>query len=318
MIESTNYQNGQQRGEQMSHPTIHTIDLNFRNIAGTIASYLIPYRSGAVLVESGPGSTISGLQEGLKGLGYRVEDVTDVLLTHIHLDHAGAAGWLAQKGARIHVHPIGAPHMLNPEKLLASARRIYGEMMQPLWGEFLPVPQEKLSIPLDGDVVKIDELEFKAIETPGHANHHFAYIFGNVCFSGDIGGVRLRGRRHISLPMPPPEFHLENWTNSVKRLREEKFSFIAPTHFNLYDDSDWHLDALDCALIEAEKWMEEILPTNPSIESLRLSITEWEHQRLENSGLDDGHESAQYAANPPFMSADGVYRYWQKFRSGDN
>jgi glyoxylase-like metal-dependent hydrolase (beta-lactamase superfamily II) len=297
------------------HPLIHTIDLNFRNIPGTIASYLIPHRDGAVLVESGPGSTQSALQKGIKEYGYRLEDITDVLLTHIHLDHAGAAGWLSKKGTCVHVHPVGAPHMLSPEKLLASAKRIYGDLMDPLWGNFLPVPQDNISVPMDGDVIKINELEFKAIDTPGHANHHYVYILENVCFSGDIGGVRLRGRRHLSLPMPPPEFHLEKWVNSIKRLREEHFSFIAPTHFDIYDDPAWHLDALDRALEEAETWLEEIMPTNPPIDELRVRITEWEHQRLDSSGLDNGHESAQYAANPPFMSADGVHRYWQKYRN---
>jgi glyoxylase-like metal-dependent hydrolase (beta-lactamase superfamily II) len=301
----------------MSHPLVYTIDLNFRNIPGTIACYLVPHQNGAVLVESGPGSTIPVLQERLKVYGFEINDITDVLLTHIHLDHAGAAGWLAKNGARIHVHPNGAPHLYNPEKLLSSAKRIYGEMMDQLWGRFLPVPREQISIPLDGDIIKIDELEFKVIDTQGHANHHYAYILENICFSGDIGGVRLREQRHITLPMPPPEFHLKKWRNSIIRLREEHFSFIAPTHFNLYNDPDWHLDALDQALDEAEAWMEEIMPTNPQVDELRTMITKWEHRRVKSSGLEIDHEAAQYAANPPYMSADGVYRYWHKHRNGD-
>jgi glyoxylase-like metal-dependent hydrolase (beta-lactamase superfamily II) len=298
----------------MTHPLVHTIDLNFRDIPGTIACYLIPHRNGAVLIESGPGSTIPALQEGLKVLGFQLDDITDVLLTHIHLDHAGAAGWLAINGTRIHVHPLGAPHMSNPDKLLSSAKRIYGEMLDPLWGKFLPVPQEQISIPMDGEIIKINELEFQAIETPGHANHHYVYILGDVCFSGDIGGVRLRGHRHLTLPMPPPEFHLEKWKDSIKRLRKEHLSFIAPTHFDLYDDPDWHLDALDRALDEAEGWIKEIMPTNPSIEELRLKLSEWEHKRVDHGVLDNDLETALYAANPPFISADGIHRYWNKYR----
>jgi glyoxylase-like metal-dependent hydrolase (beta-lactamase superfamily II) len=297
----------------MDHPKIHTIDLKFRGISGTIASYLIPHNSGAVLIESGPGSTISALEEGLAEYGYRIEDISDVLLTHIHLDHAGASGWLAEHGARIYVHPVGAPHMINPENLLKSAGRIYGDLMKPLWGKFLAVPEENISIPREGDNITINNLEFKVIDTSGHANHHYAYLFENICFCGDIGGVRMRGRRHISLPMPPPEFHVEKWRASIEKLRVEKFKFIAPTHFNIYDDPEWQLDAIERALDEIESWMEDIMPSEPSIEKLRVMITELEHQRVIDSGLDDIHESVQYAANPPYMSADGVYRYWHKY-----
>lgn len=298
----------------MSIPIVHTIDLKFRNIPGTIASYLVPHRNGIVLVECGPASTIAELQGGLNHYGFHLHNITDVLLTHVHLDHAGAAGLLAKNGACIHVHPVGAPHMVNPEKLLSSARRIYAETMEPIYGEFLPVPQEQISIPKDGDIIKINELQFKVIDTPGHANHHYAYLLGNVCFTGDIGGVRLRGSRHLTLPMPPPEFHLEKWLDSIKRLREEQITFIAPTHYNIYNDPDWHLDALERALIEAEMWMKKIMPDDPPIEELRDKITEWERQRIIQNGLDNGYESAQYATNPPFMSADGVYRYWHKYR----
>jgi glyoxylase-like metal-dependent hydrolase (beta-lactamase superfamily II) len=213
------------------------------------------------------------------------------------------------------VHPVGAPHLLNPEKLLASAKRIYGDMMEPLWGEFLPVPEDNISIPKNEDVIKINELEFKVIDTPGHANHHYVYIFEDICFSGDIGGVRLRGSHHISLPMPPPDLNLESWVESLNRLREEHFSYIAPTHFDIYGDAEWHMDALEQALDEAKAWLEETMPIQLPIEELRNRITAWEHQRLIRSGLANGHEFAQYTANPPFMSADGVFRYWQKYRT---
>ena len=130
----------------MAKTDVITLDLNFQGKTQTIASYLIRHSSGVVLIESGPGSSITGLRTGLAANGLTVSDVTHVLLTHIHLDHAGAAGWLARQGAQIYVHPVGAPHMLNPEKLLASAGRIYGDQMEKLWGEFLPVPKERLII----------------------------------------------------------------------------------------------------------------------------------------------------------------------------
>ena len=203
---------------QIIEGKIQTLDLKFRGFSGAIAAYLIPHSQGAVLVECGPGSTSMALEAGLQGIGLKVSDISDVLLTHIHLDHAGAAGWLARHGARIHVHPVGAPHLLNPEKLLASAARIYGDNMHTLWGEFLPVPEEQLTVHEDGEVIEIEGLRFRALDTPGHAFHHYAYIYQEVCFSGDIGGVRVGGARHVRLPMPPPEFNLELWRESVRRL----------------------------------------------------------------------------------------------------
>ncbi|RME07290.1 MAG: MBL fold metallo-hydrolase, partial [Anaerolineae bacterium] len=205
------------------NPTIHTLDLNFQGAARAIAAYLIPHRHGGVLVECGPGSTTEALTAALAAHGLTPADISDVLVTHIHLDHAGAAGWMARQGARIHVHHVGAPHLVNPEKLLRSAGRIYGEMMGPLWGEFLPVPEENLNILHDNDEIEIEGLVFRALDTPGHAYHHMAYLFEDTCFSGDIGGVRITGSsaRHIRLPTPPPEFHLELWRESVERLRGE-------------------------------------------------------------------------------------------------
>jgi glyoxylase-like metal-dependent hydrolase (beta-lactamase superfamily II) len=294
--------------------TIQTIDLNFMGMPGTIASYLIPHENGVALVESGPGSTIEGLKKGLKANGYTVADVTDVLLTHIHLDHAGASGWLARQGAQIYVHEVGAPHMLNPEKLLASAARIYGDMMDTLWGKFLSVPEEKLTILKDGDVVEIGDLRFQALDTPGHAYHHFAYLFEDVCFSGDIGGVRMGGYRHLRVPMPPPEFNLELWRDSLARLREQDFKRIAPTHFGIYNDPDWHLKALAKALDEVEEWMEAVMPEDPPIEVLNDRFLSWSRERSISDGLEEDAIEFYETANPSWMSPYGIQRYWRKYR----
>jgi len=294
---------------------IHPLDLNFLGIPGTIASYLIPYAHGAVLVETGPGSTLPALVEGLRQNGFTPADVTDVLLTHIHLDHAGAAGWLARQGARIHVHPVGAPHLLDPEKLLASAQRIYGDQMDRLWGEFLPVPEDRLVVIQDGDEVEIDRLCFKALDTPGHANHHYAYLFGDVCFTGDIGGIRLAGPPHLRLPMPPPEFNLELWRQSLARLRQADFARIAPTHFGIFNDPAWHLNAVAKALDEVEAWMEHIMPTAPTLQTLNDQFLQWTQERSLAEGLQLTDMEAYEAANPSYMSAQGIQRYWRKYRS---
>jgi glyoxylase-like metal-dependent hydrolase (beta-lactamase superfamily II) len=295
--------------------SIIALDLNFMGMAGAIAAYLVPHAHGAVLVECGPGSTIPALQAALRENRLTEYDITDVLLTHIHLDHAGAAGWLARRGARIHVHPAGAPHLLDPQKLLSSATRIYGDKMQSLWGDFLPVPEERLSVIQDGEVIEIENLSFFPIDTPGHANHHFVFRFEGVCFSGDIGGVRLTSQHFLELPMPPPEFHIEKWRTSLKHLSEENFTYIAPTHFGIYDDPAWHLSAVSKSLDEVEVWMEQVLPADPPIETLVREFVAWSRQRALTQGAEPALFETYQAANPSFMSASGIQRYWRKFRS---
>ncbi len=295
--------------------TYHVLDLHFQKVPHTIAAYLIPHRRGAVLVECGPGSTFARLREALAAHGYRPEDVTDVLVTHIHLDHAGAAGHLARLGATVHVHPVGAPHLARPERLLQSARRIFGDLMDTLWGEFLPVPEERIHVVQDEETVVIEDLRFLALDTRGHAEHHYAYIWEGICFSGDIGGVRLPGFRHVRLPMPPPEFHLEKWRASIRRLRAADIRAIAPTHFGVFEDVAWHLDQVERLLDEVEAWMERVMPQGLPTEVLARDLTAWMRERAQADGLDEAAIHAYEVANPTWMSAAGLQRYWRKYRS---
>jgi glyoxylase-like metal-dependent hydrolase (beta-lactamase superfamily II) len=296
----------------MASTRVVTLDLNFQGRPHAIASYLIRQDDAVVLIESGPGSTLSALEAGLAKEGLSPADVTHVLLTHIHLDHAGAAGWLAKQGADIYVHPIGAPHMLNPEKLIASATRIYGERMDTLWGEFLPVPEDQLKVVNDAEEIVIGDLRFLPIHTPGHAEHHYSYLFEDILFSGDVGGVRIPGYRYLRVPMPPPELHIERWHESIARLRKEKFTRIAPTHFGIFDDPDWQLDEVEKGLDSASRWLEQAMPSEPPIEELRQSFTDWMMAEGEKIGLNEEVVKAYEVANPLGMSADGLLRYWKK------
>jgi glyoxylase-like metal-dependent hydrolase (beta-lactamase superfamily II) len=300
----------------MAKTPVVTLDLNFQGRKQAIASYLISHSGGLVLVESGPGSTLPALQAALAEGGYPLRAVTHVLLTHIHLDHAGAAGWLARQGAEVYVHPVGAPHMLDPEKLLASAGRIYGDQMDSLWGEFLSVPENKLHVVGDEERIVIGNLEFLPINTPGHAEHHYAYLFEDICFSGDIGGVRIPGFPYMRMPMPPPELHLDKWRASVKRLRQEKFNRIAPTHFGIFADPDWQLNELEKNLEAVSRWLEQVMPAEPPIEVLREKFTAWMVEQAIASGLSDQALKSYEVANPVGMSADGLQRYWRKYRAG--
>lgn len=306
----------------ISEHSVKTIDLHFMGRENAIAAYLIPYRGGGVLVECGPGSTTAALEKGLAQHGFRVKDITDVLLTHIHLDHAGAAGWFAQQGTRVHVHPAGAPHLLDPEKLLSSARRIYGDMMDELWGDFLPVPAEQLHILQDGEVISIDGLSFQAIETLGHANHHFVYIYEDMCFSGDIGGVRMPSVNYIRLPVPPPEFNLEQWQESQKLLnglfQKGSFHRIAPTHFSVFSDAGWHLEELGRTLDALDRWIGGTMPKIPSTDLLNAEFLSWNEHRAFERNLDAQILQTYEIANPSWMAAAGIQRYWNKHRANSD
>lgn len=299
----------------MAKTPVITLDLNFQGSPHAIASYLIRHSGGAVLIDCGPSTTREALEAGLHENGLDPKDVTHVLLTHIHLDHAGAAGWWAAHGALICVHPAGAPHLLNPEKLLASATRIYADQMSVLWGDVLPVPQQQLVIPQADQIIDVGGLRFLAIDTPGHAEHHYAYRLDDTLFSGDVGGVRIPGYKYLRVPMPPPELNFEKWHGSLQRLHREPVARIAPTHFGVFDDPDWQLRAVEEGLNEAERWLETEMLAAPPIEQLRLDFAKWMTEQGRSTGLSADAVEAYDLANPTGMSADGLLRYWKKFRA---
>jgi glyoxylase-like metal-dependent hydrolase (beta-lactamase superfamily II) len=300
----------------MAKTTVQLIDLDFQGHATAMAVYAVPHAGGVALVESGPGSTVPALERGLAALGYGLEDVSHVLLTHIHLDHAGAAGFLASQGAQVFVHPNGAPHLLNPEKLIASATRIYGDKMHSLWGDFLPVPAEKLTILQDGDRVSLGGgLEALALDTPGHAEHHLSYFVDGYCFTGDVGGIRISSYPYLRLPFVPPELHLEKWHASIEKLQALDVRHVAPTHFGIFDDPAWHFEAIHRVLDDVENWLVEAMPADPPIEELRRKFVDWMEEQGRAMGLPEDVRQAYALANPLGMSADGLQRYWRKFRS---
>ncbi|MFN2215667.1 MAG: MBL fold metallo-hydrolase [Anaerolineales bacterium] len=294
--------------------SIHTLDLNFLDRKDAIAVYLIPHKKGAVLVETGPGSTLPVLKENLAQNGLSPHDITHVLLTHIHLDHAGAAGWLANQGAQVLVHPVGKPHMANPEKLLASAKRIYKENMERLWGEFLPVAQEKLVAVEDRQSVKIEDLEFTVLHTPGHAEHHISWLFEGTCFSGDVGGIRIPGVFYIRLPMVPPELNLEKWRSSLSLLQEAGFQKIAPTHYGIYTDPQDHLSMAMKLLDENEEWISNNFDIEKSTEKLGEEYVQFLYEQGKRLGVSEETLKTSEVANPSWMGAIGLARYWRKNR----
>ena len=293
---------------------VEIVDLNYLGNEETIPVYLFTHKNGLAVVDCGPASTLAVLEKSLQKRGYKYEDITDVLITHIHLDHSGAAGFFARKGAKIHVHPKGVKHLVNPEKLIDSAKRIYGDKMDYLWGEILPVTEEKIHAVEDGEEIMIGDLHFTAFHTPGHAVHHIAYLWDGVCFSGDVGGSRLPGQEWISLPMPPPDLHIETWLETVKKLRLLRFKVIAPTHFGFFEDVQWHLDQLERSLIEVEAWLCNVMKDDPSPEALHEQYMAWCKQKMNEYPMSETLRQHYDAANPAWMSPAGLYRYWHKYR----
>lgn len=299
-------------GNPLPQQNVFVIDLQFQAIPGAIATYLIPHPHGAVLVESGPASTLPELREGLKRFGMNLGDISDVLLTHIHLDHAGAAGYLAREGARIHVHPVGAAHLADPARLLNSAQRLYGDKMDELWGETIPVPADQILNAEGGQVIEIEGLTFQVMDTPGHAWHHNAYKLGGICFSGDVGGVRLSGLNHVRAPTVPPEFQPQVWRESLAHLAEVDIQWIAPTHYGFFDDPDWQLAKMDAVLGEVMEWMEANLSDAPDIDLLEQRYNAWIERTSQADELTAEQIRANEAANPSWLSPLGIQRYWNK------
>jgi glyoxylase-like metal-dependent hydrolase (beta-lactamase superfamily II) len=296
----------------MAQFDVHPLDLHFLGHPQTIASFLVRGPGGPVLIETGPGSTLPALQSGLAAFGLTPADIHDVLLTHIHLDHAGAAGWLAQQGATIHVHHVGAPHMAQPERLLTSARRIYGDQMDPLWGEFLPVPEAQLRPLYDGDMVAAGGLRFTALDTPGHASHHMVYQLEDIGFAGDLGGVRRPHIRHVRVPTPPPEFDRLDWLASIERVRGRELARLYLTHFGPVEDVDAHLGVVAGLVREYCDQVRKSLDRGADRDTILTDFAAWERRRLEADGVPADQWPIYADIGPVGMTVDGLIRYWQK------
>jgi glyoxylase-like metal-dependent hydrolase (beta-lactamase superfamily II) len=235
-----------------------------------------------------------------------------VLLTHIHLDHAGAAGWWARQGARVHVHHIGAPHLIDPERLLTSAGRIYGDQMDTMWGEFLAAPATQVHALHDGDVVEAGGLQFLALDTPGHARHHLVYQLDDIAFVGDLAGVRRPGVNHVRLPTPPPEFDRAAWLASIDRIRSRHLARLYLTHFGAVDGVDEHWDTAARLVREYADRVGKALSQGAGRDVIVADFMAWEQSRLEADWVARAEWQAYANIGPVGMSVDGLIRYWQK------
>ena len=289
-----------------------TIDLHFRNVEKALAAYVVVGPGGPVLIETGPGSTLEQMLASLGDHGIAATDIQHVFVTHIHLDHAGAAGWWASQGAQVYVHQRGARHLIDPSRLLGSAKRIYGEAMDSLWGSMMPVPAAQLHELSDDDVVEVNGLEIAALDTPGHAYHHHTLRIGNIAFCGDAAGVRVPGTRFVTLPSPPPEFDLDAWQLSLVRLIGLNLTRIYLTHFGYVEDVGEHLEALVSHVNEAAEFVRRCMVEGLGRREIINDFASWIRQRALDIGMPAEQLLQLETANPVDISVDGIMRFWQK------
>ena len=293
---------------------VHVLDLQFQDKPDTIAAFLIETAAGPILVETGPYSTFKSLKEKVQDKGYTLEEIKHVFITHIHLDHAGAAWALAELGASIYLHPFGKQHMHDPSKLLASATRIYGEEgMERLWSTLQPIPAKQLRTVAHQESITVGDTTLKAWHTPGHAVHHIAWQWGEALFAGDVAGVMIEGGP-VMPPCPPPDINIEDWQESLRLLRSLKLEHIYLTHF-------WpitalqiprHLDELEAGLLRWANWMRPHYEQGKKAEEVTPLFQAFVRQELAAAGVTEAQYDLYENANPAWMSVAGLLRYWRK------
>lgn len=251
-----------------------------------------------VIVDPGPTSCLGSLLEGLDGDRPRA-----LLLTHIHLDHAGASGSLARRwpDLEVYVHERGARHMADPERLLASARMLYGEDMDRRWGEMIPVPEENLRVLSGGE--RLFDGAFEVAYTPGHASHHVSYLHEDgTAFVGDTGGVRIASSSLTVPPSPPPDIDVEKWHESIERIAAWKPERLVMTHFGASEDVEAQLAELSARL---DSWA--ALAREQDIDTFMAGIRAEIAEHAEPELLETYEQAA-----PADQLYAGLERYWRK------
>jgi glyoxylase-like metal-dependent hydrolase (beta-lactamase superfamily II) len=290
------------------------LDLQFLGRPHAIATGIVQAPGSIALIDPGPSSCLTVLERELSHSGIALSDVTDLLLTHIHLDHAGVTGTLVQRNAllRVYVHERGAPHLIDPSKLLDSATRLYGEDMDRLWGEVLPVPAANVIQLSGGERVSVGGREFSVAYTPGHASHHVSYFDASsgVAFVGDTAGVSVDGG-YVLPPTPPPDINLELWEGSLQVIERWAPATLFLTHFGPISNVGPHLGALRRNLTTVAAMVRDSIAEDGSDAERRERFVE--RLRLElRRQMTDAQASAYEAATPLDLLWLGLARYWRK------
>jgi glyoxylase-like metal-dependent hydrolase (beta-lactamase superfamily II) len=292
---------------------IWAIDLGFQGWDQVIYAYLLTAPDELAVIETGPTTTLPALRAGIQAAGFDPAGLTSILLTHIHLDHAGAAGTIVreQPDVRVFVHPVGAPHLIDPSRLVNSASRLYGERMDALWGEVAPVPAGRV-VPLgDGVTLGVAGHVLSALYTPGHASHHVAYWDPDLAaiFTGDAGGVRMPGSAYALPPAPPPDLAPEDWAVSTERLRQSGAQRLFLTHGGPFEDVAEHLDQLMPNLGEAEEICRAAMLAGADDAEVTALLQAHTERRIGSPAVTEPNIVQRYGwASPSFLSALGFRR----------
>jgi glyoxylase-like metal-dependent hydrolase (beta-lactamase superfamily II) len=291
---------------------IHVLDTRQLGHSGIVAATALETGDGIALFDTGPESTFDNVIVDLRKAGFEPTDVRHVFLSHIHFDHAGAA-WRFAQTATIYVHPIGAPHLIDPTKVIESATRIFGDDMDRLWGKIAPVAKERVKILEDNDVVRVPPFDIRAVATPGHASHHHVYHWNNNVFGGDIAGVRIGNGPPIP-PFVPPELDIESWRESIAKIRRLNATNLYLPHFGKIAGSvDEHLAELDKRVARWSEWFRNRIRAGEDESSLRSTFAELEHAELRRGGASQAEVDGYEAADPSYMAVGAAIRYWKKF-----
>jgi glyoxylase-like metal-dependent hydrolase (beta-lactamase superfamily II) len=271
------------------------IDLHFGGADRSIGVYLLDTPDGPALFDCGPSSTLPRLKEGLRERGLALGDLRHLLLSHIHLDHAGATGAIVREhpALTVWVSEVGAPHLVDPSRLERSARRLYGELFDELWGELAPVPEGNVRL-ASGDVLGLD-----AFPTPGHANHHVSYLHDDgTLFAGDAAGVRIQPSRYVLPVSPPPDIDVELWHETMAEIERRAPARLALIHYGVEEDVPDHLRRLH---EELDRWAARV---RDGMDAEAFA---------EAARADAGADADHYDRVAPFwQSWQGLRRYWDK------
>jgi glyoxylase-like metal-dependent hydrolase (beta-lactamase superfamily II) len=276
------------------------IDLLHLGRPRVIASYLLGGDEPAI-VDCGPSTCVDALEAGLTRRGLAVGDLRHLVLTHIHLDHGGAAGVLVRMNPAltVHVSEIGAPHLLDPSRLERSARRLYGDDFDRLWGELAPVPEANVRIA--GERV----LDCDAFPTPGHASHHVSYLAPDgACYSGDATGVRIPPATYLAPVAPPPDIDLEAWRRTLDAIEARRPERLCLPHFGVIEDPVPHIAEMRARL---RVWFERVREGADEEEFVAAAERE-----LAESVADPELAESYRSAAPFWQSHAGLKRYWEK------
>lgn len=280
--------------------TLQPIDLHHQ-APRIIGCYLLETEDGPALFDCGPATCVAFLKAGLAERGLDLTEVRHLLLSHIHLDHAGAAGVLVREHPwlQVHVSGIGAPHLVDPSKLETSARRLYGNAFDALWGELAPVPEKNVH------VVGERVVGLECFPTPGHASHHVSYLGADgTLYAGDAAGVRITPGGFVLPPCPPPEFDLEGWLRTIEEMERRTPGRLAVIHFGVFDDVEAHFAALRETLDSWSQRVEDGMDERTFVAAARFDVSQ-----IDPELVDEYDRAAPY-----WHHYLGIERYWRKRR----